>query len=189
MTEQTTTTLGSSGENLSAFLRGDFSASPHVQRARELVPVLKERSERQAKHGKLLPETASDLVGAGLFQMLQPTAFGGAETTPIESFEVSTILAEGDPSVGWVHGLIGIHHFHLAMFDERAQRDVWGQDPRALVSSPYMPQTAQRVDGGYRISGKWSFSSGSNYCDWALLGANVDGEARPAPGPVGSHVY
>ena len=174
---------------ISAFLRGDFSSSPHVERARQLVPVLRERASRQSGIPRLLPETVEDLKEAGLFKMLQPRRYGGAETTPIESFEVTTILAEGDPSVGWVHGVTGIHHFHLGMFDDRAQQDIWGRDDSVLVSSPYMPQVAQRVEGGFRISGRWSFASGSDYCDWALLGANIENEPRPAPGPVGSHVF
>jgi 3-hydroxy-9,10-secoandrosta-1,3,5(10)-triene-9,17-dione monooxygenase len=171
-----------------ALLLGDFSASPMVQRARDLVPVLKERAARQARHDRLLPETIADMQQAGFFQMLQPRAHGGYELTPIESFEVTSILAESDPSVGWVLGVIGIHHFHLGFFDERAQSDVWSSDTTTLISSPYAPQTARRVDGGYRLSGRWSFSSGSDYCDWALLGANIEGEPTPGPGPVGSHV-
>jgi len=187
LTAKDSASASSTESTVSAFLRGDFSASPYVERARSLVPVLKERAARQAKHSRVLPETIEDIKTAGLFQMLQPQRYGGAETTPIESFEVTTILAEGDPSVGWVHGITGIHHFHLGLFDERAQREVWGVNDKTMVSSPYMPQVARRVDGGFRISGRWSFSSGSDYCDWALLGANIEGEPTPGPGPVGSH--
>ncbi|MBH0122187.1 acyl-CoA dehydrogenase [Rhodococcus sp. CX] len=170
------------------FLVGDFTSSPLVQRARDLVPTLKERAARQAQQDRILPETIEDMQRAGFFQMLQPRSHGGYELSPIESFEVTSILAEGDPSVGWVLGVIGIHHFHLGFFDERAQADVWSTDHTTLVSSPYAPQTAKRVDGGYLLSGRWSFSSGSDYCEWALLGANVEGEPTPGPGPLGSHV-
>lgn len=175
--------------NVQQFLTGDFSSSDYVTRARQLVPVLKSRAQEQSRHSKLLPETVRDMKDAGLFQMLQPRRLGGGETTPIESFEVTTILAEGDASVGWVHGVTSIHHFHLGLFDDRAQEEVWGHDTTTLVSSPYMPQTAQRVEGGYRISGSWHFASGSDYCDWALLGANIEGEPSPPPGPAGSHVF
>ncbi|UYP17908.1 acyl-CoA dehydrogenase [Rhodococcus sp. Z13] len=173
---------------ITPFLVGDFSSSLMVQRARDLVPTLKERAARQAQHDRILPETIDDLQRAGFFQMLQPRAFGGHELSPIESFEVTSILAEGDPSVGWVLGVVGIHHFHLGFFDERAQAEVWSSNPKTLVSSPYAPQIAKRVEGGFRLSGRWSFSSGSDYCDWALLGANIEGEPTPGPGPVGSHV-
>ncbi|MGP6174349.1 acyl-CoA dehydrogenase family protein [Corynebacterium sp. A21] len=174
---------------LREFITGDFSSSDIVCRARQLVPRLKARAPEQSKHSKLLPETVEDLKAAGLFQMLQPSRHGGLETTPIESFEATTILAEGDASVGWVHGVTSIHHFHLGLFDDRAQREVWGTDTQTLVSSPYMPQIARRVEGGYLISGTWKFASGTDYCDWALLGANIAGEPTPPPGPAGSHVF
>jgi 3-hydroxy-9,10-secoandrosta-1,3,5(10)-triene-9,17-dione monooxygenase len=170
------------------FLTGDFSDSPYVQRARELVPTLRERGEKQSRQAYVLDETIADMQAAGFFQMLQPRRFGGAEVTPIESFEVTATLAEGDPSVGWVLGVVGIHAFHLAMFDERAQHEVWDDDPKMLISSPYAPCTARRVPGGYRLSGRWSFSSGADHCGWTLLGANIEGEQPAPPGPVGTHV-
>lgn len=159
------------------FLNGDFSQSVYVQRARELVPVLRQRSEKQWHHPRVLNETIADMQDAGFFQMLQPRRWGGGETTPIESFEVAAILAEGEPSVGWVLGVVGIHAYHLAFFSEAAQEEVWGKNTKALISSPYAPGKAVRVEGGYRLSGRWSFSSGSDHCDWTFLGGNVENEA------------
>lgn len=165
-----------STQQICDFLRGDFSSSPYVQKARELVPVLKERAKRQWDTPKILDETIADLQAAGFFQMLQPKRWGGAETTPIESFEVASVLGEGDPSVSWVLGVLGIHHYHLAFFDDKAQEDVWGQNTQTLISSPYAPGKAQRVKGGYLLSGRWGFSSGSDHCAWTFLGGNIEGE-------------
>lgn len=173
-----------STQQINDFLRGDFSSSEYVQKARALVPVLRERASRQWETPKILDETIADLQEAGFFQMLQPRRWGGAETTPIESFEVTSILAEGDPSVGWVLGVIGIHHYHLAFFDQRAQEEVWGQNTKTLISSPYAPGKARRVDGGYVLSGRWGFSSGSDHCDWTFLGGNIEGEENTARAKV-----
>lgn len=158
------------------FLRGDFSKSRHVQAARDMVPMLKERAHEQWRHPMVFKETIAELQKHGFFQMLQPRRWGGGETTPIESFEVASILAEGDPSVAWVVGVVGIHAYHLAFFDERAQEEVWGQDPTTLISSPYAPGKARRVDGGFVLNGRWSFSSGGDHCAWTFLGANIEGE-------------
>lgn len=171
-----------------AFLLGDFSSSPFVASARALVPVLRERARDQWAQDRILDETVADMQAAGFFQMLQPKAFGGHETSPIESFEVAATLAEADASVAWVLGVVGIHAFHLAMYDEKAQAEVWGENTQTLIGSPYAPRTARRVDGGYLLSGRWSFSSGSDHCDWTFLGANIEGEPSPPPGPVGTHV-
>ena len=121
-------------------------------------------------------ETIAELQKRGFFQMLQPKRWGGGETTPLESFEVASILAEGDPSVAWVLGVVGIPAYHLAFFDERAQEEVWGEDPTTLISSPYAPGKAKRVDGGFVLNGRWSFSSGGDHCAWTFLGANIEGE-------------
>lgn len=165
-----------SSQQIHEFLQGDFSSSEYVQKARQLVPVLKERAKRQWATPKILDETMADLQAAGFFQMLQPKRWGGAETTPIESFEVASVLGEGDPSVSWVLGVLGIHHYHLAFFDDKAQEEVWGQNTQTLISSPYAPGKAQRVDGGYVLNGRWSFSSGSDHCAWTFLGGNIEGE-------------
>lgn len=174
---------------LEKHLRGDFSDSIPVQNARALVPTLKARYEAQWKHPRLFDETVQELKDAGLFRLYQPRRWGGSESTPIEAFEVVATLAEADPSVAWVVGVIGIHAFHLAFFDERAQEEVWGDDPKTLVSSPYAPGKAIRVPGGFRLSGRWSFSSGCDHCTWAFLGANVEGEGGANTASSGLPAY
>jgi len=111
---------------------------------------------------------------AGLFRMLQPANFGGTECTPATFFSVQIALSRIDMSIGWLHGVMGVLAFHLALFDLRAQRDVWGDTPDALMASSYMPGgTAIPVSEGYRLSGKWSYASGANHADWLLLGGAV----------------
>ncbi len=161
----------------SRYLIGDFSDSRLVRKARELVPVLKQRADRQWSQPRLLQETVDDLYDVGVLQAFQPARWGGGENHPSEIFEAVMTLAEGDASVGWVAGVVGVHSFHLALFDERAQADVWADSPKALIGSPYAPTgIAKRVDGGYLLSGTWRFSSGCHQCDWTFLGANLPDE-------------
>ena len=76
-------------------------------------------------------------------------------------------------STAWVYGVVGVHNWQLALFDERAQQDV-GDDPATLIASTYMPVgRVTPVDGGFRLSGHWKFSSGSELCEWVFLGALV----------------
>ena len=85
-------------------------------------------------------------------------------------------VAQYCPSTAWVLGVVGVHQWQLALFDERAQNEVWGASNEVLISSSYMPVgKVERVEGGYMLSGRWGFSSGSKYCDWAFLGAFVPG--------------
>ncbi|WP_066018468.1 acyl-CoA dehydrogenase family protein [Endozoicomonas atrinae] len=152
------------------------------ERARELVPVLKERTAEANQQGRLHDETIADFQEAGFFRILQPAKWGGYELKPHDFFEVQMTLAEGCMSSAWVLGVVAIHNWQLALFDDRAAQDVWGEDTSVLISSSYMPVgKVEHVEGGYKLSGKWGFSSGSKHCEWAFLGAIVppknEGEA------------
>lgn len=152
-----------------------------VAAARELAPRLAARLEQADALRKLPDETISDLKRAGLFRILQPKRWGGYELDAQTFFDVQIELARACASTAWVFGVVGAHAWQLALFDERAQREVWGEDNAALISSSYAPTgTVERAEGGYIVRGRWSFSSGSDHCQWVFLGgfapAAVDGK-------------
>jgi len=159
------------------------SAEILVERARSLVPVLRER-EAEAAAARQVPEaTIRDFTDAGFFRVLQPKRFGGYEMTPDVYCRIARTLAEGCMSSAWVYGVIAVHNWQLALFDPRAAQDVWGDGGDVRISSSYMPcGKVVRVEGGYRLSGRWAFSSGSAHCDWVILGVHIpQGEGAPDP--------
>jgi len=130
----------------------------------------------------LAPETIAALHEAELFRLFKPHRFGGLEADPALFYDLQNVLAERDLSVAWVFGVLNIQAFILMLFSEQAQEDVWGDNPQALASSSFAPSgTVERVDGGYRISGQWGWSSGSSFAQWALLGGLIPPEAEGAP--------
>lgn len=142
-----------------------------LEHARRLVPALKSRTARADREFRVPDETIFELQQAGLLRALQPRAFGGYEVDPRTFFEIQMILAEGCMSTAWIYGVMGVHPWQLARYPIEAQRDVWGQDHTTLISSTYMPVAKVTVvEGGYRISGRWGFSSGSEHCQWCFLG-------------------
>ena len=154
-----------------------------VERARAMIPALKARSAAATAQRRLAPETVREMQDAGFFRVLQPRHCGGYEMDPQAFFDIQLALAEGCMSTAWVYGVLGVHPFQLALFDARAQEDVWGKNDAALVSSSYQPVgKVECVDGGFRLSGRWGFSSGCDYCDWVLLGSLVP-PAEPAGAP------
>ena len=153
------------------------------QTARDLVPTLRERSAETAALGHLPQATVDAMQQAGFFRIMQPARYGGFEMDPEVFFRVQMILAEGCMSTAWVLGVVAIHNWQLALFDDQAQQEVWGEDDSTLISSSYMPVgKVTPVAGGYRLSGHWGFSSGSKHCDWAFLGAMVP-PAKPGDAP------
>lgn len=152
-------------------------------RARELVPVLRERGNRCEQERSVPAETIQEFQDAGFFRILQPARWGGYELEPQDFYEVQMILAEGCMSSAWVLGVLAIHNWQLGLFDDRAAQDVWGKDNATLLSSSYMPVgKVERVEGGFNFSGEWGFSSGCDHCEWAFLGAMVP----PLPGESGA---
>ncbi|HSB97927.1 MAG TPA: acyl-CoA dehydrogenase family protein [Spongiibacteraceae bacterium] len=155
------------------------SAQQLIDRAHALAPLLRERAASDAQQRQVSAETIQALRDAGLFRVLQPRRWGGFEMEPGAFAEIQIALAAGDMSAAWVYGVVGVHPFQLALFDDRAAQDVWGVDNSTLIASTYMPTgRATPVDGGFRFSGKWKFSSGSAHCEWVLLGGLVGDPQR-----------
>ncbi|MFL0578690.1 acyl-CoA dehydrogenase family protein [Dietzia sp. 179-F 9C3 NHS] len=128
--------------------------------------------EEADRIGRLPDTTVARMKEAGSIRMLQPEEHGGMECGPREFAETVMATAAISPAAGWVHGIVGVHPWQLAMAEKSVQEDVWGSDPDTWMASPYMPNgKAVRVEGGYRMSGRWSFSSGTDHCEWAFLGA------------------
>jgi len=148
-----------------------------IARAREMQPVLRERSERCEAERRIPAETIADFHEAGFFRILQPKRWGGYEMDPQVYYDVQMAIAEACMSTAWVYGVVGCHPYELALFHDQAQKDVWGSDTSVLASSSYQPVgKVERVEGGYLLSGQWGFSSGCHHCDWVLLGAVVPPE-------------
>lgn len=143
-----------------------------IERARALLPAIRKRAARTHEEGNVPAETIDELRQAGLFRIVRPIRYGGYEMHPSVLYDVQMVLAEACMSTAWVQGLLAVHDFQLALFDDRAQAEVWNADPDALISSTYQPVgKVDRVDGGFRLSGHWRFSSGSRHGQWIFLGS------------------
>ncbi|WP_370331495.1 hydroxylase [Mycolicibacterium hippocampi] len=133
----------------------------------------------------LTTATATAMRDAGLIKMLQPRKYGGQEATPREFAETIMGLAALDPAAGWVGGVVGVHPWQLGFADPRVQQEIWGENDDTWVASPYAPQgIAVPEDGGYRLNGRWQFSSGTDFCRWVILGAmlgGADGKVQQPP--------
>jgi 3-hydroxy-9,10-secoandrosta-1,3,5(10)-triene-9,17-dione monooxygenase len=156
-----------------------------IEQARALIPTLRSRERDALEAGQVPRETIAALEEAGFFKVLQPTRYGGFELPPRVYCEIARTLAEGCMSTAWVYAVIAVHNWQMALFPDQAAQDVWGSNTNVRISSSYMPVgKVTPVPGGYRLSGRWAFSSGSAHCDWVILGANVppatpDGKPEP----------
>jgi 3-hydroxy-9,10-secoandrosta-1,3,5(10)-triene-9,17-dione monooxygenase len=147
-----------------------------IARARAMIPVLRERAPQGERERRLPKQTIADMQAAGLFKVLQPRRWGGYELDILTYYEIQMALGEGDMSVAWVYGVVGVHPWFVALLDDRAAQDIWGRDDTTLICSSLMPAgVAKHADGGFRVSGRWKYASGCEHCEWTLLGGTVEG--------------
>ncbi|RLT93125.1 flavin-dependent monooxygenase [Ketobacter sp.] len=145
-----------------------------IQRAKDMIPYLQEQAPRAQAERKIPDATIAKMQAAGFFRVLQPKRWGGYQMDPQVFFEVQMALAEGCMSTAWIYGVIAVHNWQIALFDLQAQEDVWKDDTSVLIASSYMPVgKVEPVDGGFKFSGRWAFSSGCDHCDWVFLGGVV----------------
>lgn len=141
---------------------------------RDLLPTFRERADESESLRQVPDASVKALEETGFFRMLQPKRFDGLETDPVDFFTAVREIATADGSTGWIASVLGVHPWQIALFPEAAQQAVWGSDTTTRLSSSYAPTgKAVVTDGGYTLSGKWSFSSGSAHATWVLLGGLV----------------
>ena len=146
----------------------------------DLLPQIRERAQATEDLRRLPDETVQALDDVGFFTLLQPEQWGGLQCDPTLFYEATRRLASACGSTGWVSSIVGVHNWHLALFDQRAQEEVWGEDPKTRVSSSYAPMGAGVVcDGGYLVNGSWNWSSGCDHATWAFVGGPVIKDGRP----------
>jgi 3-hydroxy-9,10-secoandrosta-1,3,5(10)-triene-9,17-dione monooxygenase len=153
-----------------------------VQRARDLAPALRERSARTCADRRVPAETGAALRAAGLTRVLQPARYGGFEASYLLFTDIIHELAQGCASTSWIYGVLGEHQWVLSHYPLAAQDAFWA-DPTAVSCASFNPTgRARAVDGGWRVSGRWSYASGCDHAQWAIVGAMVEESAgRQAP--------
>ncbi|WP_405179344.1 flavin-dependent monooxygenase [Nocardia sp. NBC_01377] len=151
-----------------------------TERVEALLPTLREKAQEAEDLRRLPDETVKALQETGFFRLLQPKQWGGYAADPVVFYDTVRRIASACGSTGWVAGIIGVHNWHLALFSQQAQQDVWGEDTEVRVSSSYAPMGAGVVtDDGYTVNGSWAWSSGSDHADWVVVGGPVIKDGKP----------
>jgi alkylation response protein AidB-like acyl-CoA dehydrogenase len=148
-----------------------------VGRIQELQPLLAANSAQGEQDRRVVEESIAALTAAGVFKVAQPRRYGGYETSMRTMLDVSSAVGEADGGTAWVVALCNVCAWLTGLFSERAQDDVWAASPDAKVSGVLAPTSETvKVDGGFRVTGKWFWNSGSWHADWAVLGLPVVNE-------------
>ena len=151
-----------------------MTSAEYLDRVRSLLPALRERAPLAEQLRRLPDETFKDFQTLGLFRCIQPRRYEGYELDPGTFYQAIMEVAAVCGSSAWCLGVVGVHNWHLALFPPQAQEDVWGDDTSVQMSTSLAPTgTVERAPGGFRLRGRWFFSSMCDHCQWAVLGGVV----------------
>jgi 3-hydroxy-9,10-secoandrosta-1,3,5(10)-triene-9,17-dione monooxygenase len=154
---------------------------PALDALRDAGPALRAEAEVNDEERRLSTASAKILRETGAMRLIQPSRYGGLEADPRVFVEAMMQAAAYDGASGWVLGVVGVHNWHIGLYADSVQQQVWGDDPDTWVSSSYnYVGKARQVTGGYELTGRWSFSSGCEHAEWVFVGGFVyDDEGRP----------
>ena len=148
-----------------------------IARACAILPTVRQNSAQGEQQRRIVEESIQAMENAGLFKIAVPRRYGGYETSLKTMLEVSSVIAEGDGGTAWVLALTNVCNWLTGLFSERVQDQVFRQ-PNVKVTGVLTPTASTRkVEGSYRVTGRWGDNSGSLHADWAFLGIPVVDEA------------
>jgi alkylation response protein AidB-like acyl-CoA dehydrogenase len=169
----TATIMGNASTGFGAIGREEMLA-----RARSLTVNLRARAEQSQQERRAPDATIAEMKESGLLRLMQPARHGGHEMGWDVFCEVTTILTRACGSQGWVYRVLADHPQMIGTFTAEAQDDVWGGAPDTLASSSFAPTgVARAAPGGYRFSGRHTFSSGIDHASWVICGGLIKDDA------------
>jgi alkylation response protein AidB-like acyl-CoA dehydrogenase len=152
-----------------------------VSRATGLAPFVRAQAEQTERNRQVSAEVMARLRDAGLFKVMTPAIYGGYEHGFDALVRVAAPIGAACGSTGWVVSLAIVHQWLAAMFPRQAQDEFWS-NPDALLFGSYPPTAkVEVVDGGYRLSGTWHFTSGCDHATWLVNGGMIPPAKEGAP--------
>jgi alkylation response protein AidB-like acyl-CoA dehydrogenase len=145
-----------------------------LARGHAMVGDIAARAARCEEECRVPEETVAAFRETGLHRTLLPAAYGGYEMGFSALLETSVAFGKACTSTAWVCGLYMVHSWFGALFPKEAQDELWSDDPGAFISGSYAPiGKVTPASGGYRLSGRFPFASGSPGAAWNLCGAMI----------------
>lgn len=145
-----------------------------------LLGMVSAKARQFSEDQQVDAETVEAMKAAGVYRALVPAQFGGDEKSPVEFLRLLETIAVQDGSAGWVASF-GVSHMYLASLPAKTLEQVYADGPDVVFAGTIFPPIpAVRVEGGYRVTGRWPFGSGSTGA--SLIGVGIRDESGSASG-------
>jgi indole-3-acetate monooxygenase len=152
-----------------------------IDRAAALASEVAAATERE----RALPQTLlEELRATGLMRAGAPAALGALEASPATTLRGAEAIARGDASAGWCVSIAATSSLLAAYLPAAGAAEIFA-DPHTVAAGVWAPRgRAEIVDGGMRVSGRWSFCSGISHSQWLFAGCVLGDPSADAAGPV-----
>jgi alkylation response protein AidB-like acyl-CoA dehydrogenase len=172
-------------------LPADVDAEPVVQAARALQPMLRECKDEIEREQRFPKSLVKELHTAGLYRLVRPRSLGGLQADPLTYVRAVELLAEACGSVGWNLANNGIVTLVFLGLPDEGVQEIYGEGGDIVGAGTAVPGGGEAVPvpGGYRVSGRWSFGSGSQEAAWMLGSFQILDDGKPRLGPQGRPLY
>jgi len=160
-----------------------------VARARALAPDIEAAGDRNEAERRIVPDIIAKLHQAGLFHMLLPASFCGGAADLVDFNQVIETVAAADASTAWCLAQAVASTQAAGFLDQKVAHEIFGRPGHSVAWGPPSGAKALVVDGGYRVSGRWRFASGSEHCAW--MGGHcavIERDGKPRLDPQGRPV-
>jgi indole-3-acetate monooxygenase len=155
-----------------------------MEAARALRPRILAERERIEAARRLPEDLTQELARVGFFRIYLPAAYGGLDLTPMAATEVFEELARADASVAWCVWN-GNTYWTTARWPKEVAQAIFANLDTILANSTRPSGRAEVVEGGYRVSGRWSLVSGCQFSAWFILMCIVHEDGKPRLLPSG----
>ena len=150
--------------------------------AKSFVPDIK-RATPEITEGREIPaELINSMADAGLFRLYIPKSVGGHEVDYLYFLKILFEVAKADGSMGWCFNQNNVLSTISAFMPKELAEKIWSDQRTILSNGPPVNPEVEVLDDGYKISGRWKFSSGSRHAKWIVAVVPIKGRAgiRPA---------
>jgi 3-hydroxy-9,10-secoandrosta-1,3,5(10)-triene-9,17-dione monooxygenase len=167
---------------MNAIIRPGMSRAEAVERARDVARNIAPYVDAAEESRRLPPEALKIILDSGLTPLVRNGRYGGHEADWMTVMDAVAEVGSVSGSIGWCMGFLIAHQWFVSYFPRSTADYLYGQDSDPRIVTSFAPfGRARKVAGGYVVDGEWSFGSGGDHCQWAVVGALVfqDGEPRP----------
>ena len=161
----------------------DIDIDQYLETAHDLADLVRTATDRIEAERRIPPDISNEIADRGFFRLLLPRSLGGAEMEHPDFLKIVRVFAEVDASVAWCINQNNVFSTNAVHVCEETAREIWTVQRNVVTNGPPVPGArADVVEGGYRLSGRWNFSSGIPHATWvaALTPIFHPGQEEPS---------